>query len=269
MNDIYEYFNKNGIKINKIKNKNNYSIIDDKYLIKEKSKINFSSLPLIDSYNDYEIYRYYEDNCIDKNKRILLLLEDIHKRDISYDINYDDLYNSINNKIDVLMNYYLKLQDDLESLIYTRNDYILLLENISLFYKILSISKEKNDYWYSIKDKRIRKCLCLNNIDLDNFIINDKDYIIDSSLCSNDLIIMDYIKLYRNNLSIDNIDLNEREFYLLLTYICIPYMISFSNNISDNIKIIKEEVNYINKTINYVLEKDKEYQETNKKEFNE
>ena len=192
---------------------------------------------------------------------------------IDKNIDYEKIYNDLNNNINSLMNYYLKLQDELECILYPRFDYLLLIENISMFYKILSKAKEINEYWYSINDN-IRSSLCLNNISMNNFIVNDKTYIIDSSSITEDLIINDYIKIYRDNYDIfdlfnDNFKLNEKELFLFLTYISIPNKIVLFDNVCDNVKIIKEELNYVRKTLNLVLEKYKENEKADKNKFNE
>ena len=109
---------------------------------------------------------------------------------------------------------------------------------------------------------------------MNNFIVNDKTYIIDSSSITEDLIINDYIKIYRDNYDIfdlfnDNFKLNEKELFLFLTYISIPNKIVLFDNVCDNVKIIKEELNYVRKTLNLVLEKYKENEKADKNKFNE
>ncbi len=281
MNNIYKWCIDNNIKINKIINKGNYYIIYNdfnKYLLKKKNNLKLVkyNLPLIKSSNEYEIYKYYDDiyNKKDKLNKIILLLNSIQLESIiDKNIDYEKIYNDLNNNINSLMNYYLKLQDELECILYPRFDYLLLIENISMFYKILSKAKEINEYWYSINDN-IRSSLCLNNISMNNFIVNDKTYIIDSSSITEDLIINDYIKIYRDNYDIfdlfnDNFKLNEKELFLFLTYISIPNKIVLFDNVCDNVKIIKEELNYVRKTLNLVLEKYKENEKADKNKFNE
>ena len=281
MNNIYKWCIDNNIKINKIINKGNYYIIYNdfnKYLLKKKNNLKLVkyNLPLIKSSNEYEIYKYYDDiyNKKDKLNKIILLLNSIQLESIiDKNIDYEKIYNDLNNNINSLMNYYLKLQDELECILYPRFDYLLLIENISMFYKILSKAKEINEYWYSINDN-IRSSLCLNNISMNNFIVNDQTYIIDSSSITEDLIINDYIKIYRDNYDIfdlfnDNFKLNEKELFLFLTYISIPNKIVLFDNVCDNVKIIKEELNYVRKTLNLVLEKYKENEKADKNKFNE
>lgn len=281
MNNIYKWCIDNNIKINKIINKGNYYIIYNdfnKYLLKKKNNLKLVkyNLPLIKSSNEYEIYKYYDDiyNKKDKLNKIILLLNSIQLESIIYkNIDYEKIYNDLNNNINSLMNYYLKLQDELECILYPRFDYLLLIENISMFYKVLSKAKEINEYWYSINDN-IRSSLCLNNISMNNFIVNDKTYIIDSSSITEDLVINDYIKIYRDNYDIfdlfnDNFKLNEKELFLFLTYISIPNKIVLFDNVCDNVKIIKEELNYVKKTLNLVLEKYKENEKADKNKFNE
>ena len=272
MNDVLKCFSN----IYKVIRKNNYIIIYNnlgKYLIRKSNSQLDYSLPVIGKYNDYDICEYYDDliNDNEKVKRIVLLLDRIHLNKCKYlnEEEYEIIYKNINNKINIIMEYYLKLQDKLECFLYPRIDYLLLLENISLFYKILNICKEKNEYWYSLKNKKIRKTLCINNVNLDNFICNDKDYIIDYSECTNDLIIIDYVKLYRNIDYDINIDFSLEEFNLFLTYISLPSIIKLSNNIKNNVFIIKNEINYIKRVLNYILKQDENNQETDKNKFKE
>ena len=286
MNSIFECCDKCNIKINKIIKTDNYYIINNSYLIKKKANCNINlkniTLPLIRSYKDYDIYKYYKENLnkLEKSRKIILLFTLIENTTKNYeDINYEIIYNSINDKINFLMNYYLKLQDELECILFPRYDYLLLLENISLFYRALNITKEKIDYWYSIKSKKIRKATCINKVDLNNFLFsNNNNYIIDNSEANYEILFMDFIKFYRDNSDLDinelfnlyndNIVLNDEELSLLCIYLLIPYKIGFSNDIFKNEKLIKDEVNYINKIINFVLEKDKEYKKADNEEFN-
>ena len=272
MNDVLKYFSN----IYKVIRKNNYIIIYtnlNKYLIRKNNRQTIYSLPIIDKYNNYDICEYYDDLVDDKEKikRIVSLLDLIHLNKYEYlnEEDYENIYKNINNKINMIMKYYLKLQDELECFLYPRIDYLLLLENISLFYKILDICREKNEYWYSLKNKKIRKTLCINNIDLDNFICNDKDYIIDFNECTSDLIIIDYVKLYRNVEYDISIDFSLEEFNLFLTYISLPSIIELSNNIKNNIVIIKNEINYIKRVFKLILKQNENNQETDKNEFNE
>jgi len=242
---------KYNIKINKIEKYNDYAIINNKYLYKNKKDSNESLYKYFDSINynynkqindytdNYELYYYKDFNIIDS-------MNLLHSKTLSYEeINIEELANEIDN----LMKYYLKLQDMIEEIEYPRIDYMYMIENISMFYKILNKSKYYLDKCIDLKS--IRKCLIINTYN--NHFINYDN-------CCEDILIKDYVCLYKNNIVFDLNDIKD-EIYLFYYFICIPNRLEFNKDYYTNIKVIEKELNYINRTLIFLEEYEKD-QET-------
>ena len=252
--------------------KENYSKDNINYLININSDY---SLPRIKSLENYELLEYYPSN--NSLKDLIISLSDIHLNTIKVLDNYEKNYEEKLKVIDDLIRYYLALQDYIEELYYTKKDYYEMIINISKVYKILSMSKYYLDKWTSSNDK-YREVFLIKDTSLNNFINHEKDYFISFKNSRKGNIIEDIINVYKDNYNDDSIynlfdlynskvNLTSGERYLFLSSICLVPKLSFKNNLNTNLKEVEEFYNYIDKTITFVLEKDKEYQETNKEEF--
>ena len=298
MNIVYKCCKNNNILIKKIKYINNYIVVyDDKnsmFLLNLKFNRNkdifdyfdriyyHNYLPLLNNYQDnYELCNYYDDKFDDKIKvkNIMDVLIDLHKKSITFfDISKEwlnDLYNSKLKEINNLMNYYLDLQDYIEQFAFPRWDYYFLINNISLFYQILNIARDYLEKWNIIKTLKIRKCMNIGNLSLKNSIMNDKLYFIDYSMAGYDLNIYDLVTFYKEyvcEFDIDlfmekyfsNLDVSYSEKLLFYVFISIPERLVFTNDIYSNFLSIKKSIDYVMKTLSFLLEEDKKYQETNK-----
>ena len=281
---------------------NNYVIIetiDNNYLIKrkgiDKEKV-FSYLdsvdcsfylPYLELINDkYELYIFYDDRENDYSKGIELInaLSKIHLKTMS-EVLYTseitkEIYDKQLSKIESLKKYYFDLQDFLDESTILRPDYIFLLKNISKFYRILDLSRKKLDDWYKREHTSYRESFQIQNVSFSNFIYNGDCYFIDFDQSSQSFIIDDIVSFYHNELLncdiepflkkyFDLISIDSSELDLFYSYIAIPDKIELGNNCYENCVYSSNAVRYIDKTIAYILEKDKENEETNQQEFKE
>ena len=143
----------------------------------------------------------------------------------------DKLYKEKRKDINYLIKYYLDLQDYLEESNLKRPDYYLLLINISKFNTIINISFDYLEKWY--KEENI-SC----NISLVNKLVN----------------------MYRSGQSFHLNELNRNELLLFYSEIAIPNKLFLKRDICNNISSIKNNINYLNKTISYILEKQEKNQ---------
>ena len=252
--------------------KENYSKENINYLI--NNNLDYS-LPRIKSLKDYELLEYYPSN--NNLKDLVISLANIHKNTLKEFDNYQKNYEEKLKVIEDLMRYYLALQDYIEELYYTKKDYYEMIINISKVYKILSMSKYYLDNWNNSNDK-YREVFLIKDTSLNNFIHHEKDYFISFKNSRRGNIIEDIINVYKDNYNDDSIynlfdlynskvNLNSGERYLFFSSICLVPKLNFKNDLNTNLREVKEFYDYIDKTISFVLEKDKEYQETNKEEF--
>ena len=256
--------------------KDNYSEEKIKYL--ESINCNYY-LQEIDSLTDYKVLEYYDSN--NSLKDLIITLTDIHTKSLNI-ITYSDellkdIYEDKLKEIDEVMKYNFKLQDYIEELYYTRSDYYQMIINISKVYNILCTSRYFLDKWYNSKDNTYREVFLIGNISLNNFISNKNNYFIDLKNSSRGNIVEDLTSLYKEYYNKDiysliflynsKIPLTEKELYFFLSSISLVPKLKFTSNYQTNLKLINDYYDYIDKTMSFVLEKDKEYQETNKEIF--
>ena len=158
-----------------------------------------------------------------------------------------DIYDSNLEYLDNIMKYYLDLQDGIDELEYIREDYYLLLINISKIYKLINKSIYYLNKWFELDINKYREVLLIDNSR--GYFINDlvtlykKDYYGFNKL----------LKLY--NLKYN---LYKNDYYLLFCLLGKLNKIKFTSNITDNIKNIKELIYYVDYTLEF-LEEYKEY----------
>lgn len=294
MNNINNIVSKYGINVCKIEFFNNNIIIysdNNNYLIKDNSNskevFNYLDsincgfhLKLISSYSEnFELYEF-SNLLIDNNIKGKLCVDTFslinEKSSFAYDISekeLNELYDKYNNQIDKTLNYYLKIQDYLEEVdIFSPSEYLLLL-NISDFYKLLHCSKKYLDDLYNTSVD-IRKCFLVGKCSIDNFVVAERNAFIDYSNSSFDYIIYDFIDFYRQNYDNENIILLYKQFKdsVNLTYSeerLLFVIITMIAPIDDNIFEISETIKYVNCTLKFLLEEDKEEEETNQDKLKE
>lgn len=302
MLNIQECLDKYNIKIEKISYYEKYIIIDsgeNKYLLKQKDsnkeelfnylrQINYNYfMPLLNDYNDYfELYPYYEDNIsgsYTKARELLYALAILHLKTTTYlEYNQDELkeiYENTNILIDTLTKYYLDLQDYLEGIEFLSPAQYLLIKNISRVHYLLRLSKQNLEDWFSDLES-VREVLLLNNVSLNNFRFGDRSYFVDFKEAKNGLVVYDLVTFYKNevlnvdfyslfNFYLSKYHLNKDELELFYTLICIPERITFTkNNYQDTLKV-RKLIDYVEVTLNFLLEKNKEYQKAYQEKLEE
>jgi len=303
MINIRECVQKYGITILSISYLDNNVIIDSsngKYLLKKKDsnkKEIFSYLkqihfdyfvPLVNDYNDYyELYPYYEDHIFDlysKAKEFIYALSVLHLKTTSY-VSYregeiQDLYEEVSLNIDYMMKYYLDLQDYIEGLDFPNPAQYLLIKNISRFHYILRISKDKLEEWKRLQGESGREVLQIGKASLHNFRVGEKSYFVDFRDAKRGRAVDDLIYFYRSDFQdVDfsslfsfyhsKYQLDKAELSFFYAMIAIPEKITFTKNHFLDTQRVRKVVDYVNQTLNFILEKDKENTETNENEFKE
>lgn len=302
MLNIEECLAKYDIQVKRITYFEKYIIIDsenEKYLLKKKDsnkeelfnhlkQINYNYyMPLINEYSDYyELYPYYDDNIsgkYTKAKEMLYALALLHIKTTTYiDYNQDELkeiYEDTNNLIDNLTKYYLDLQDYLEGIEFLSPAQYLLMKNISRIHYLLRLAKSNLEDWF--KDlESVREVLLINNVSLNNFRVGEASYFVDFKDAKNGLVVYDLVNFYKNEvLNVDffslfsfynsKYNLNKDELELFYTLICIPERITFTkNNYLDTLRV-RRLVDYVGVTLEFLLEKNKEYQKAYQEKLEE
>ena len=117
-----------------------------------------------------------------------------------------------------------------------------------------------------VKEKnKQRVSLVHNNLRLDHYIKNDKEYLISFDNYIIDSPIIDLYKLFRYEWKKVNIKdlyneyssinkLNKDEELLLFIILCMPYKIEFNNNERDNIVSLRDLIDYLVKVFDLIKE---------------
>lgn len=232
----------------------------------------------------YEVYPYIEElNIPDSDKAIELInnLIILHVKTTTYqEIDLEKtkaLYNDIKEKITYLRNYYLDLQDFLETREFMSPAEYLLMINISTFYKALRFSEGEVDNWYKEKSSltRERTVMLHKNLSLEHFLIGEKPYFINWDYATRDLVIYDFLSFYHNEFK--NVEMTSlfEQYQAKYTYtneeqmlfnalIAIPPKLTFKNSTIVNLINVRNAVDYVSKTNNFLLKYYKKYQQPNK-----
>lgn len=273
MIEIKDILRRNNIKGLKYKRLGNSVVVDDKYIVKKNKKKdyilnyldnrNFTYYPHIyDKDDNYEILEYIKDGNIPKEQKmndLIKLVSVLHNKTTYYkevdEADFKKLYEDILNNLEYLEEYYLDLISLIESKVFFSPPEHLLATNITLIFDSINYSRNMTYKWYEMiskKTHKMRVSVIHNNLSLDNYIKNNKDYLTNWDKSKIDIPIFDLYKLYIRNYSdfdfFDILNNYEKEYplkdeELLLFYILIsmPNKIEFDDtNYNLCIKIEKE-----------------------------
>lgn len=249
------------------------------FIIKEKNKdLNelynyllsrgFDAFPkLIDSSrSEVNLLEYVEDTKMPKEQRFddligtiaLLHSKTSYYKEVSED-KYKAIYDDINSNIEYLKNYYSSLYDNGFKEVYMSPSTYAFMRNYSKINNALRFCSQHLDEWYNtVEDKKkTRVAIVHNNLALEHFLENDKNYLISWDNYLIDTPILDIVKLYRKEYM--NVDFSsalakylkmypllDSERNLLFVMLAMPFQ---------NIETDKEfnRCIEINKVLNYVF----------------
>ncbi len=289
MIEIKQLIKRNNIKVLSYRKSNNNIIISNeknKYIIKRgtyNKKImeylnsrGFNYYPDIYDYNNnYQLIKYVEDSNIPNEKKINDLINVVallHKKTSFYkevdEVEYKKLYEDLLNNCSYLKEYYSDLISIIDSKVFMSPKEYLLASNITLIFDSINYCEVQINKWYEMINKkekthRMRVCVIHNNLNLKNFIKDDKDYLINWDKSKIDMPIFDLYKLYlRCNNDYDFIEIlkNYEKIYpiiddeLILLYILIsmPSIINFKKDDYETCISINKEINKLLKTSNLI-----------------
>ena len=274
----------------KITRKNNVFILntmDGNFAIKENPKIDyyklyqylksrsFNYIPemSLDSRDDLVVLEYQDDLSIDKEQKALDLINIVgllHSKTSYFKNVTNDKYKEVYDKILKRINYINMMYEEF-FLDFLNEEYLvpshyLFLRNYTLIYKAFEYVKDKLDEWFNlIKDKNSERVVLVhNNLKLEHFIKNENDYLISWDHYIIDTPVLDLYKFYQNEWKdisfvnvIDNynrvFELKEDEKLLLDILISIPLEVSFKKREIDNVREVRELINYLNSSSKIVF----------------
>lgn len=283
--DLREFLDTNNIQVNKITIRNKARIIDNKYVIKdnirELSKIykyltsrSFDYFPkLLLETDNYNIFEYIDSIDIDDNEKakdIMKLVGLLHAKTSYYkEIDIDDykkIYEDTINRLNYLNNYYLDIMGIIDREVFMSPSHYFLARNISIIFNCLDRSHYLIEGWYKIidKKKKVRMVTIHNNLDIDNYIRNDKGYLLSWDRSKTDMPIYDLYNFYKKSVldfSLEDLmsyyenvyPLLEEEKLLLISLLLMPDKLVFDKREYAMCEIIKEEIQYLDKILRYSI----------------
>lgn len=254
-----------------IKNKKNKDI---KELYKYLNSRSFKYYPKLieDNRDEVNVFEYVEDNSIDNEQKLIDLINLIsllHSKTSYYkEITNDkikEIYEELLGRVEYLEEYLNKIIYEIEDNVFVSPSGNLILINSSKIFSSLTFLKNEIEEWYkiSIDTNKMRVSIVHNNLELDHYIKNEKEYLISWDNYIIDSPILDIVKLYKNvyltmdfsnplKVYIEKFPLNENEKKLLFIMLVMPDEINLTNNELKNISIVRKYLDYIYKTENLI-----------------
>lgn len=254
-----------------IKNKKNKNI---KELYKYLNSRSFKYYPKLieDNRDEVNVFEYVEDNSIDNEQKLIDLINLIsllHSKTSYYkEITNDkikEIYEELLGRVGYLEEYLNKIIYEIEDNVFVSPSGNLILINSSKIFSSLTFLKNEIEEWYkiSIDTNKMRVSIVHNNLELDHYIKNEKEYLISWDNYIIDSPILDIVKLYKNvyltmdfsnplKVYIEKFPLNENEKKLLFIMLVMPDEINLTNNELKNISIVRKYLDYIYKTENLI-----------------
>ena len=255
-------------------------VVDDKYVIKKNNKKddilsyldnrNFNYYPhIFDKDSNYELVEYLKDTDMPREQKmndLVKLVSLLHNKTTYYkevdEADYKELYEDLLNNLEYLEEYYTDLITIIESKVFFSPSEYLLASNITLIFDSIRYARDMTLKWYEIiskKTHKMRVSVIHNNLSLDNYIKNNKDYLTNWDKSKIDIPIFDLYKLYLKNYNefdfFDILKIYEKEYplkdeELILFYILIsmPNKIEFNTNNYDMCIRIENEVDKLLKS---------------------
>lgn len=230
----------------------------------------FNNYPmLIDhSRKDINVYEYIEDTYYPKEQRaadLIKLIANLHYKTSFYkDVTEDkfkEIYDAINSNILYLSDKFEKYFDVFFKKVYHSPSKYLFMRNYSILKADLNFCQKELDSWYDLikEKKKIKVCVCHNNLSLDHYLKNKKDYLISWSKSTIDTPVLDLAKFYRKeyfNLNFEDLlesyfkifSYSEDEKKLFFILISLPEDIKFLPNEFESVLNLRKNLDYIYKT---------------------
>lgn len=254
-----------------IKNKKDKNI---KELYKYLNSRSFKYYPKLieDNRDEVNVFEYVEDNSIDNEQKLMDLINLIsllHSKTSYYkEITNDkikEIYEELLGRVEYMEEYFNKIIFEIEDNVFPSPSGNLILINSNKIFSSLIFLKKEIEEWYKISmdSNKMRVSIVHNNLELDHYIKNEKEYLISWDNYIIDSPILDIVKLYKNvyltmefsnplKLYMEKFPLNEDEKKLLFIMLVMPDEINLTDNEIKNIAIVRKYLDYIYKTENLI-----------------
>lgn len=174
---------------------------------------------------------------------------------------YQEVYENILSNINYLKEYYNNIYEIYFLEEFLSPDKYMLMRNIYKIFAALDFCENELNLWYDLvkEEKKQRVSVIHNNLEIDHFIKGEKDYLISWDNAKVDSPILDLINFYKKEYFnydftvllkeyLTRYSLSEAELKLFFIIISLPPKIMLSDNVFENCKNIRYDLDYIFKT---------------------
>ena len=243
-------------------------------------KIHFTFIPSLIDCGNHCLFYLIEDEREDvllKEKRLIEVLSSLHVQSMEF-MNYKqeerkEKYQSIRSLIDSRMKYYLSIQDDIDEYSFPPPASYLLLKNMSKIYQNLHFAEKKLEDWYRREENQYREVFLIGNVEIDNFHFGENSYFYHYGVGNRGELIYDLVSFLEENiihvdikelfdLYQENLSLTDSEIDLFFCLLAIPQEIEIHNQLLSDTVFIRRFIDNIDKISFFLLEENKEDQET-------
>lgn len=238
------------------------------YTYLQSRSFNYFPKLIDNSRKDVNVFEYIEGTDMPKEQKaedLINLVSLLHNKtsyfkEVSEDV-YKEIYENILSNINYLNEYYNNMYDIYFLEEFMRPDHYLIMRNMYKIFAALSFCENELNEWYDLvkEEKKQRVSVIHNNLETSHFIKGDKDYLTSWDYAKVDSPILDIINFYKKEYFNYNFDvllkdylnrysLNDAELKLFFIIISLPPEIKFENDIFENCKNIRKDLDYIFKT---------------------
>ncbi len=250
-----------------VKKKGNVNIGELYSYLNSRGFTNYPKL-IEDNRDDINVFEYINDvdTPIDqKSSDLINLISSLHNKtsftkEVTED-KYKEIYENILANILYKEKFYNDLIEASEDNVFPSPAQMLLLTNSFKIFESIEFCKKELEEWYSmvsnVKEERVS--LIHNNLKLDHYLRNVKDYLISWDKACIDTPILDLVNFYRSDMMkinfgpllkkyLSNYSLNEHELKLFFILIVMPDLVDLNKSEFVNVKQIRTVLDYIFKT---------------------
>ncbi len=254
-----------------VKEKKDQKIENAYEYLKSRNFDYFPKLTLEDR-KEVNVFEYIEDIPMPKEQKALDMIDLVallhnkttYFKEVTPD-KYKEIYENLKDNILYIKNYYNFHYEKLIEEIYPSPSHYLFLRNLYKIMEALDFCSKELEDWFkeTEKEEKTRVAFIHNNLEIDHFIKNSKEYLISWDKSKIDSPILDLIGFYQKeymNLNFEPIierymhsyPLNQSEKQLFFIVISIPPIINLEGSQLNVTKEIRKKLDYIFKTENLV-----------------
>ncbi len=238
------------------------------YTYLESRSFNYFPKLIDNSRKDVNVFEYIEGTDMPSEQKaqdLIDLVSLLHNKtsyfkEVSEDV-YKEIYENIISNINYLNEYYNNMYDIyfLEELM--SPDKYLIMRNMYKIFASLGFCENELNLWYDLvkEEKKQRVSIIHNNLETNHFIKGEKDYLISWDYARVDSPILDLINFYKKEYFnydfsvllkeyLKKYSLNDAELKLFFIIISLPPKIELKEDVFENCKNIRYDLDYVFKT---------------------